>query len=117
MEIPRGRLVLTGVQFETGRAVLTPGSFPALDKVAASLKEWTEVRVEIQGHTDSRGDSLVNKQLSQVRAEAVRIYLIQQGVAPDRLTALGLGEEQPIETNNTAAGRQKNRRVEMKRTD
>jgi outer membrane protein OmpA-like peptidoglycan-associated protein len=117
VEIPRGRLVLTGVQFETGRAVLSPRSFPALDKVAASLKEWTEVRVEIQGHTDSRGDPFVNKQLSQVRAEAVRLYLIQQGVAPDRLTAIGFGEEQPIETNNTAAGRQKNRRVEMKRID
>jgi outer membrane protein OmpA-like peptidoglycan-associated protein len=117
VEIPRGRLVLTGVQFMTGSAVLSPGSYVALDKVAASLKEWTEVRVEIQGHTDSRGDSFTNQQLSQARAEAVRVYLIQQGVAPDRLTAVGYGEEQPIETNNTAAGRQKNRRVEMRRID
>ena len=117
VEIPRGRLVLTGVHFVTGSAALSPRSHAALDKVAASLKEWTDVRLEIQGHTDSRGDSFTNQQLSQARAEAVRMYLIQRGVASDRLTAIGFGEERPIETNITAAGRQKNRRVELRRID
>jgi outer membrane protein OmpA-like peptidoglycan-associated protein len=116
-QIARGRLVLTGVYFETGRAILSPRSYTVLNKVAESLKEWPEVRVEIQGHTDSRGDELINQRLSQARAEAVRLYLIQQGVAPDRLTAIGFGEERPLDNNNTAAGRQKNRRVELHRID
>jgi outer membrane protein OmpA-like peptidoglycan-associated protein len=116
-QISRGRLVLAGVRFETGRAILSPASFTALDRVAVSLREWPEVKVEIQGHTDSRGDALLNQRLSQARAEAVRLYLIQQGTAPERMTAVGFGEERPLESNNTAVGRQKNRRVEMNRTD
>jgi outer membrane protein OmpA-like peptidoglycan-associated protein len=113
----RGSLVLSGVHFETGRAILSTRSYSVLDRVALSLKEWPDVRVEIQGHTDSRGDAQLNQRLSQARAETVRLYLIQHGVAPDRLTAIGYGEERPIETNNTADGRQKNRRVELHRVD
>ncbi|MBN1129908.1 MAG: OmpA family protein [Chitinispirillaceae bacterium] len=116
-QIARGSLVLTGVRFETGRAVLSPSSYAALDRVAESLREWQEVTLEVRGHTDSRGDALINQRLSQARAEAVRLYLIQKGVTPERLTTVGYGEEHPIESNNTASGRQKNRRVELHRTD
>lgn len=116
-EIKRGALVLEGVNFQSGKAVLTPNSFRILDQVVESLKEWTEVRLEIQGHTDSQGSDAVNMRLSQRRANAVRDYLLRQGVSPDRVTATGYGESNPIADNSTAAGRARNRRVEMHRTD
>ncbi|MBN2037599.1 MAG: OmpA family protein [Chitinispirillaceae bacterium] len=114
-ELGRTPLVLTGVTFESGRAVLTQRSFAVMNRVAESLREWPQVTIEVQGHTDSRGDNAMNLQLSQARAEAVRLYLIQQGVAPERLTAVGYGEDRPVASNNTAAGRRQNRRVELQR--
>ncbi len=116
-EIQRGKLILTGVNFQSGKAVLMEMSFKILDQVYESLAEWTNVRLEIQGHTDSQGSSEYNRNLSQKRAAAVKFYLVQKGVDPGRLQALGYGEEQPIADNGTAAGREKNRRVELNRTD
>ncbi|MBD3241739.1 MAG: OmpA family protein [Chitinivibrionales bacterium] len=116
-EIQRGALILRGVNFETGKAVLTPNSYRLLDDVYASLAEWTEVKLEIQGHTDSQGSNEVNQRLSQRRAEAVRDYLIGKGIDPSRLRAVGYGEVRPIADNTTAAGRAKNRRVELHRID
>jgi outer membrane protein OmpA-like peptidoglycan-associated protein len=82
--------------------------------VARILKEHPVlVRLEIAGHTDSRGAHDYNVQLSQDRAEAVRRYLVEKGVEPSRLVAKGYGPDQPIDTNDTVAGRQKNRRTEF----
>jgi OOP family OmpA-OmpF porin len=88
-------------------------SFDILDVVAAVLRANTTFRVEIQGHTDSRGSRDHNMDLSQRRAQAVRTYLVGKGVAEDRLEARGYGPDVPLEDNGTAAGREKNRRVEF----
>ncbi len=105
------------VFFQSGKARIRPVSFPLLNTVAVVLGDYPEVTVEIQGHTDSRGNDRYNLRLSQQRAEAVREYLIQQGVDPVRMTAQGFGETSPIETNQTTSGRAANRRVEFIRTD
>lgn len=106
-------LVLRGVNFAEARAILLPESRAVLDVVAQSLVANPEVRVEIAGHTDSRSPAEYNLWLSEKRANAVRDYLIAEGVAPDRLVARGYGFTRPIATNATAAGRARNRRVEL----
>ena len=116
-EITRGQLILKGVNFESGKNVLKTNSYTVLDQIAQSLLEWPEVRIEIQGHTDNIGKAALNKDLSQRRADAVREYLLSKGIAADRLTAVGYGPDKPIASNKTAAGRAKNRRVELNRTN
>jgi len=88
-------------------------SFDILNVVAAVLRSNTHLRVEIQGHTDNRGTQEHNMDLSQRRAESVRTYLIEQGIAADRMEARGYGPDRPIEDNRTGRGREKNRRVEF----
>jgi OOP family OmpA-OmpF porin len=99
--------------FRTSKAEIMSKSYPLLDEVASALKSRPSMKVRIEGHTDSRGDRLLNTRLSQARADAVLGYLAGRGVAVDRLEARGFGPDQPIETNKTAAGREKNRRVEF----
>jgi OOP family OmpA-OmpF porin len=108
-------LVLEGVNFETGSANLTDQSHNTLDRVATSLRGHADLRVEIAGYTDSRGGLAANRRLSQTRADAVRAYLIRQGVDPVQLTARGFGSANPVASNATAAGRARNRRVELHR--
>ncbi len=110
-------VILEGVHFETAKAELKPESRVILDRVAESLVAYTELRVEVQGHTDSKGSAAYNKRLSQARADAVRDYLVGKGVAADRLTAKGYGEDKPIADNNTEGGRAQNRRVELVKID
>jgi outer membrane protein OmpA-like peptidoglycan-associated protein len=114
-EITREGLVLRGVNFRVGKADILESSWSALDEVVRSLKEWPEVRVEIQGHTDITGSAETNRMLSQQRADAVMAYFIERGVSSSRLTALGYGPDMPVADNRTASGRAKNRRVELKR--
>jgi OOP family OmpA-OmpF porin len=109
--------VLEGVNFENNSAKLSGASFDILDKVAKSLKDWPDVRVEIAGHTDGNGDAGYNMKLSQARAETVRGYLAGRGVDGSRLVAKGYGKTKPIADNKTAAGRAKNRRVELNKID
>jgi len=116
-EIKRGRLILDGVTFESGKSVLTPNSYTVLDRVYESLKEWENVRLEIRGHTDNVGNDAANQRLSLGRAQAVMRYLISKGISPDRLQATGYGESSPIADNRTADGRARNRRVELHRID
>lgn len=106
-------LILEGVHFETDKWDITPGSMETLDRVAASLKDWPDVRVELQGHTDSSGGAAHNLQLSEKRANAVRDYLISKGVAESQVTAKGYGETQPIADNTTKEGKAQNRRTAM----
>ena len=102
------------VRFATSKSQILSESFPLLDDVARILKEHPELtRLEISGHTDSRGARDYNIKLSQDRAEAVRRYLVEKGVEAGRLVAKGYGPDQPIDTNDTAEGRQKNRRTEF----
>jgi len=116
-EIKKGKLILSGVTFQSGSSILTPNSYVILNQVAESLKEWPRVKLQIQGHTDSQGNAMTNKMLSLKRARAVRQYLTDQGVNPSRLTAVGYGESMPIADNTSAAGRAKNRRVELNRIE
>jgi outer membrane protein OmpA-like peptidoglycan-associated protein len=99
--------------FRTGKAEIMSRSFPLLDEVVLALQGRPTMKVRIEGHTDARGNHLRNTTLSQSRAEAVKAYLVGRGVAGDRLDARGFGPDRPIETNKTAAGREKNRRVEF----
>lgn len=106
-------LVLEGVNFETGKAVLLPGSRATLDRVVEALIGNPDVRVEVAGYTDSRGTVARNLKLSQARSDAVRQYLVEHGVEAGQLAAQGYGVADPVAPNTTAAGRAKNRRVEL----
>jgi outer membrane protein OmpA-like peptidoglycan-associated protein len=112
---PEKPLVLEGVNFASGKAVLLEGSKNILDNVAASLIAHPEVKVEVAGHTDAIGSDASNLKLSQARANTVLDYLISKGVPAAQLTAKGYGESKPIADNATPEGRAKNRRVELKR--
>jgi outer membrane beta-barrel protein len=112
-EAQRRTLVLEGVNFEFNSAKLTPKAEGVLDRVAMSLKEWTDIRVEVAGHTDSRGDDQYNLGLSTRRAMAVLNYLAAKGVDPARMTARGYGEARPLVQERTAEDEKKNRRVEL----
>jgi OOP family OmpA-OmpF porin len=105
--------VIEGIKFKTGSANILPGSFTVLDRAVAVLKEYSDLRMEIQGHTDNRGKAEYNKNLSQKRAEAVRTYFVTKGIAADRLTAVGYGMDKPIADNKTESGRATNRRTEF----
>lgn len=113
-ETERGLVLTLGdVLFDTGEAELKPGAYTTLQRLAEFLSEYPDRRLLIEGHTDSRGSEELNRDLSQRRAEAVRLALMQAGVAGERLRALGLGEQFPVASNETTAGRQENRRVEI----
>lgn len=101
------------IRFQAGKALLPKGDIPRLDRIAAVLVEFPELKVRIEGHTDSTGRDETNLVLSQQRAEAVLGALVARGVAAERLTAAGLGKAKPIASNETQAGRSQNRRVEI----
>ena len=111
---PQGQgIILKGVLFAPGAAVLTPESQKELDRVAAALASVPQVKLEVAGYTDSVGDVKRNQRVSTQRAQAVSAYLTGKGVAAARLSAKGYGPENPISDNATAEGRQKNRRIEL----
>jgi outer membrane protein OmpA-like peptidoglycan-associated protein len=101
------------VLFETNRYALRPAARESLAKVAGILLAYPELRLEVDGHTDSMGSDAYNQQLSEKRAASVRDYLAQQGIPIASVTVQGFGKTQPIASNATAAGRQQNRRVEL----
>lgn len=113
-ETERGWVVTLGdVLFDTGRAELKEGSLNNLSKLSAFLNRYQDRKVQIEGHTDSIGSSDSNQGLSERRANSVRRYLEGQGIASDRLSATGLGENSPVTDNDSASSRQQNRRVEV----
>lgn len=109
----RPTLILRGVNFQTGKSLLTTSSYVVLDQVAASLLANPDIRIEIAGYTDNTGSIGVNVRLSQARAAAVRTYLARKGVSPTRTLARGYGSRSPIASSTTPAGRASNRRVEL----
>ena len=101
------------IEFQVGSATLLAASNAVLDDVALVLRDVPDMKLRIEGHTDAEGSDSSNLRLSQERAFSVRAYLVSRGVAADRLEAVGKGELEPVDTNRTAAGRQRNRRVEF----
>jgi OOP family OmpA-OmpF porin len=106
--------VIEGINFKSGRAAILPGSYVVLDRALAALKDYPEIRLEISGHTDSRGRADRNRDLSQNRADAVKVYFISRGIDESRLTSIGYGSDRPVDTNGTDAGRAHNRRTEFR---
>lgn len=112
-----GKVVLKGVNFATGSARLKPESHATLRSVADAMKANPKLEVEVRGYTDSVGDEAKNKSLSERRAEAVKVFLVSEGIDSDRLSTRGFGEADPVDTNDTADGRANNRRVSFRVTD
>lgn len=106
-------IVMRGVTFEFDSAKLTANAKRILRQAAESLREQPELEIEIGGHTDSVGSAEYNKKLSQQRADSVVNYFVDNGIDVSRLTAVGYGETQPAFSNQTEAGRERNRRVEL----
>ncbi len=104
---------LRGINFAFMSDRITPSSRPSLDHAATVMRTYPSIRIEVQGHTDSEGEAAVNEQVSRRRAESVRQYLITAGVPPEQLRAVGLGGARPIADNRSAAGKAKNRRIEL----
>jgi outer membrane protein OmpA-like peptidoglycan-associated protein len=104
---------LQGVNFETGKAILTKASFPALDAVVKVMKEDPTYKLKITGHTDNTGTAETNMQLSKDRAQAVEQYLESKGLDADRFIVIGFGNTRPVASNETEEGRARNRRVEF----
>jgi outer membrane protein OmpA-like peptidoglycan-associated protein len=117
LEVEVGKaIVLEGVVFKTGSAVIEPASEEILGKAYNTLNENQGLQVEIRGYTDNVGNRKSNLRLSQRRADAVKAWLVKQGIAADRIGAKGYGPDNPVASNKTADGRQKNRRIEFFRT-
>jgi len=110
----RGLIVnMSDVLFDTGSYTLKPGAREKLAKISGIVLAHAGLTLQIEGHTDSVGGDDFNQQLSERRADSVRDFLAEQGVAPSSITAHGFGKMQPVASNDTAEGRQRNRRVEL----
>lgn len=101
------------ILFNSGKSSFKQETFPVLQSITAILKEFPSSKFSIEGHTDSDGKDAMNQTLSEERAAAVKNYLIENGIASDRLASSGFGETKPIDTNKTAKGKANNRRVEV----
>jgi OmpA-OmpF porin, OOP family len=105
------------IHFEYNKDKIRPESFPILDAVVEVLQKNAEIKIEVQGHTDNRGGSAYNRDLSNRRAGSVRKYLVARGVPPERLTSIGYGFDRPLVDNSTEQNRALNRRVQFVRTE
>jgi outer membrane protein OmpA-like peptidoglycan-associated protein len=103
----------TAIQFETGKATLKKTSYPQCDEIVKILNDYPDYNMTVDGYTDNTGSAPKNLVLSQDRANAIKSYFVGKGVTPERITTAGHGIESPVADNKTAAGRAKNRRVEM----
>lgn len=104
---------IKGINFQVNSADLTPGSSSTLDEAVKVLQEFGDIRLEIGGHTDNNGPADYNRRLSQRRADRVKSYFVDKGIAADRLEAKGYGPDKPLADNTTREGRIQNRRVEF----
>jgi OOP family OmpA-OmpF porin len=107
------KVILRGVNFETNKATLTRNSEKILEDAYNALVANPDVQVEISGHTDSVGSEQANQALSLRRAQAVKNWLVQKGIAGNRMKTVGKGENEPVASNDTAEGRAENRRIEF----
>ncbi|WP_181197814.1 OmpA family protein [Enhygromyxa salina] len=112
-EVKRFTGSIEGITFETDKATIQRSSIKTLDEAVRILQQYPSIRIEIAGHTDSRGKPDHNMKLSRERADSVKTYLVGMGVSEDRITTAGYGPDKPIDTNETRAGRANNRRIEF----
>ena len=108
-----GKIVTYGIKFDVNQATIRPESAGTLASIAQLMQEQPTIKFTVEGHTDSDGDDKANMKLSQQRADAVKTYLVDQGIKADRLEAKGLGESKPIDKNSTPEAKSNNRRVEF----
>ncbi len=113
-EVKKFTGVIQGINFKTASAEILAGSYVILDRAVKVLQDYPEVNLEISGHTDNRGKADYNLDLSQRRADSVKTYFVQRGVASARLQAIGYGLTRPIADNKTGSGRATNRRTEFR---
>lgn len=111
--LPNQTIRMYEVTFNNGTAILTAAARAELGALVIALRAQPGLHVRVDGHTDSLGDSAANRALSLERAEAVATHLALQGVATQRVSVKGFGESRPVESNSTAAGRERNRRIEI----
>jgi outer membrane protein OmpA-like peptidoglycan-associated protein/tetratricopeptide (TPR) repeat protein len=110
------KIALRNVFFATGKADITSDSYPELMRLVDLMQQVPKLKIELSGHTDNVGSEGLNQKLSQERADAVKAYLVSKGIKADRLAAKGYGSKSPVESNDTAEGRQSNRRTEYEIT-
>jgi outer membrane protein OmpA-like peptidoglycan-associated protein len=108
-----GRIVASGIRFDVNKATIRPESMGVINAIYALLKDHPEIKLSVEGHTDSDGDEALNQSLSEKRAQAVADHLINMGIDGSRLTSKGWGETKPVSNNNTSEGKAANRRVEF----
>jgi outer membrane protein OmpA-like peptidoglycan-associated protein len=113
-ETARGLIVnLSDVLFDSGSATLKPGAREKLARISGILVTHADLRLAVEGYTDNVGANDYNQELSERRAQSVRAYLVEQKIGAETIATAGFGEDKPVATNGTAAGRQQNRRVEL----
>lgn len=110
-----GKVILSGIYFDTAKAVLKPQSQPAINTVVNLMKKYPELQIEVQGYTDSIGSVESNQLLSEERAAAIKNVIIEAGIPSSMIISKGFGESHPVASNETQEGRSKNRRVELHR--
>lgn len=112
-ELKTFKQAVHGIQFETGKATIKKSSNAILDKIVTIMNTYPNIKLEIAGHTDNVGKPEKNQKLSEDRAAAVREYMIKKGIADNRMTSQGFGQDKPVADNKTKAGKAENRRVEF----
>jgi outer membrane protein OmpA-like peptidoglycan-associated protein len=105
--------IMEGIQFDTDKDTIKAESKPNIDNAVAVMKKYPTIRVRVVGHTDNQGGYKHNLDLSRRRAESVEKYMVDAGIDTDRIETSGVGPDQPIDTNDNAVGRAKNRRIEF----
>jgi outer membrane protein OmpA-like peptidoglycan-associated protein len=108
-----GRIAIYGINFDTGKATIRPESAKVLGEIVTALKDHPEWKLTVEGHTDNQGASPLNQRLSELRAASVVEWLVQNGIAKARFTAVGFGDSRPVADNTAEDGRARNRRVEL----
>ncbi|HEY5462372.1 MAG TPA: OmpA family protein [Hanamia sp.] len=108
-----GKIIMHGILFDVDKATLKPESMGSINQIYNLMKKQADLKFEIDGHTDNTGDAAHNLTLSQQRADAVKVQLVNMGIDGSRLTTKGFGDTKPISDNNTPEGKANNRRVEF----